>query len=301
MASWLKVRRCTPPVTWHAWNPYSEGTDRAQGCRLPSWWHAPFAAAPLDGTDTAWLDLCAGPGGGAALLGALGIQRGASWSPTRRCTAPAQLVESSMRPCPRTATVLTGDGRQIPRDPAQERLQPAGSIRPGQLFDRVMVDVPCSVWVPCAAARGALAQVPARYCRAAALQRQLLDAAIEATRPGGVIAYVTCSRTRQKPEHVAEVLESGAVSLVTPPPHCARSRLHTDGANGEPVSVLAGEGPRSHPEIKVKRGCAGRRLRRTRPPRSCGRTYTEPTPCSSPCCVELAASPPSITRHTART
>ena len=36
-----------------------------------------LAAAPLEGPDGRWLDLCAGPGGKAALLGALAAQRGA--------------------------------------------------------------------------------------------------------------------------------------------------------------------------------------------------------------------------------
>ena len=43
-------------------------------------------------------DLCAGPGGKAALLGALGIQRGASLVANEAAPHRAQLVESSMRP-----------------------------------------------------------------------------------------------------------------------------------------------------------------------------------------------------------
>jgi 16S rRNA (cytosine967-C5)-methyltransferase len=37
-----------------------------------------FAAAPIEGTDQLWLDLCAGPGGKTALLTGLGRDRGAS-------------------------------------------------------------------------------------------------------------------------------------------------------------------------------------------------------------------------------
>ena len=36
-----------------------------------------LAAAPIDGPDERWLDLCAGPGGKAALLAALAAERGA--------------------------------------------------------------------------------------------------------------------------------------------------------------------------------------------------------------------------------
>ena len=121
-----------------------EGTVRAQdaGSQLVA---RALAAAPLDGADTAWLDLCAGPGGKAALLGALGIQRGASLVANEAAPHRAQLVESSMRPLPEDSyTVLTGDGRQIRETLRRNTSDLPGSIEPGQLFDRVMVDVPCS-------------------------------------------------------------------------------------------------------------------------------------------------------------
>ena len=234
-----------------------EGTVRAQdaGSQLVA---RALAAAPLDGTDTAWLDLCAGPGGKAALLGALGIQRGASLVANEAAPHRAQLVESSMRPLPEDSyTVLTGDGRQIRETLRKNASSLPGSIEPGQLFDRVMVDVPCS-------GLGALRRRPeARWRKSPRdiaellpLQRQLLDAAIEATRPGGVIAYVTCSPHAAETQNiVAEVLESGAVSLLDSAAALREVALHTEGANGEPVSVLAGEKDPGHtPEIKVKKG-----------------------------------------------
>lgn len=234
-----------------------EGTVRAQdaGSQLVA---RALAAAPLDGTDTAWLDLCAGPGGKAALLGALGIQRGASLVANEAAPHRAQLVESSMRPLPEGSyTVLTGDGRQIRETLRKNASDLPGSIEPGQFFDRVMVDVPCS-------GLGALRRRPeARWRKSPRdiaellpLQRQLLDAAIEATRPGGVIAYVTCSPHAAETQNiVAEVLESGAVSLLDSAAALREVALHTEGANGEPVSVLAGEKDPGHtPEIKVKKG-----------------------------------------------
>ena len=234
-----------------------EGTVRAQdaGSQLVA---RALAAAPLDGTDTAWLDLCAGPGGKAALLGAIGIQRGASLVANEAAPHRAQLVESSMRPLPEDSyTILTGDGRQIRETLRKNVSNLPGSIEPGQLFDRVMVDVPCS-------GLGALRRRPeARWRKSPRdiaellpLQRQLLDAAIEATRPGGVIAYVTCSPHAAETQNiVAEVLESGAVSLLDSAAALREVALHTEGANGEPVSVLAGEKDPGHtPEIKVKKG-----------------------------------------------
>ena len=234
-----------------------EGTVRAQdaGSQLVA---RALAAAPLDGTDTAWLDLCAGPGGKAALLGALGIQRGASLVANEAAPHRAQLVESSMRPLPEDSyTVLTGDGRQIRETLRKNASELPGSVEPGQLFDRVMVDVPCS-------GLGALRRRPeARWRKSPRdiaellpLQRQLLDAAISVTRPGGVIAYVTCSPHAAETQNiVAEALESGAVSLLDSAAILREVALHTEGANGEPVSVLAGEKDPGHtPEIKVKKG-----------------------------------------------
>ena len=66
-------------------------------------------------------------------------------------------------------------------------------------FDRVIADVPCT-------GLGALRRRPeARWRRTpgdvatlTVLQRSLLDSALDAARPGGVVAYVTCS------PHIAE-------------------------------------------------------------------------------------------------
>ena len=234
-----------------------EGTIRAQdaGSQLVA---RALAAAPLDGPDTAWLDLCAGPGGKAALLAALGVQRGASLVANEAAAHRAQLVEGSLRPLPEGSyTVLTGDGREITSTLRAHASELPGSIEPGQLFDRVMVDVPCS-------GLGALRRRPeARWRKSPRdiaellpLQRQLLDAAISVTRPGGVIAYVTCSPHAAETQNiVAEALESGAVSLLDSAAILREVALHTEDANGEPVSVLAGEKDPGHtPEIKVKKG-----------------------------------------------
>jgi 16S rRNA (cytosine967-C5)-methyltransferase len=137
-----------------------------------------LAAAPLDGRDEQWLDLCAGPGGKAALLAALAAGRGATLSANERRPHRAELVRALTAPW--DVDVRVGDGRDVPE-------------RPGG-FDRVLVDAPCT-------GLGALRRRPeARWRRRAddlaeltALQRELLAAALRLTRPGGVVAYVTCS------------------------------------------------------------------------------------------------------------
>jgi 16S rRNA (cytosine967-C5)-methyltransferase len=129
-----------------------------------------------------WLDLCAGPGGKAALLAALARQQGAHLLANEFAPHRAKLVRQALSAVPRDAwEVRTGDGRDI------------GAEQP-ESFDRVLVDVPCT-------GLGALRRRPeSRWRRTpkdlvdlGPLQRQLLHSAIDAVRPGGVVAYVTCS------------------------------------------------------------------------------------------------------------
>jgi 16S rRNA (cytosine967-C5)-methyltransferase len=143
---------------------------------------AALAGAALDGRDERWLDLCAGPGGKAGLLGALAAGVGAGVTAVEVAPHRADLVAQAVRGLPVTVECL--DGRDVGREPAL----------PADGFDRVLVDAPCT-------GLGALRRRPeARWRRQPAdlppltrLQRELLGAALRAVRPGGVVAYVTCS------------------------------------------------------------------------------------------------------------
>jgi 16S rRNA (cytosine967-C5)-methyltransferase len=143
---------------------------------------AALANAGLDGPDRRWLDLCAGPGGKAGLLGALAAQRDAEVTAVEVTPHRARLVVNATRNLP--VTVVTADGRDVGEI---EELPDAG-------FDRVLVDAPCT-------GLGSLRRRPeSRWRRQPSdlppltrLQRELLAAAIRAVRPGGVVAYVTCS------------------------------------------------------------------------------------------------------------
>jgi 16S rRNA (cytosine(967)-C(5))-methyltransferase len=199
-------RPAPPDATPTRWSPY--------GLRLAGGDPAPFVAsgqavvqdeasqlaalaltrvslAPADdagaaGPDGRWLDLCAGPGGKARLLAGLAAERGARLvasdvRPHRagRVRAALRLLPPGARFTP-AAAVIAADGLRVPWRPAT--------------FDRVLADVPCSNL-------GSLRRRPeARWRKTpddvtelAAVQRGLLTAAIESVRPGGVVAYVTCS------------------------------------------------------------------------------------------------------------
>ncbi|WP_242901962.1 RsmB/NOP family class I SAM-dependent RNA methyltransferase [Actinomadura terrae] len=136
-----------------------------------------LAAAPLSGPDARWADLCAGPGGKAGLLSAVAAGGGA-----RLLAADVQPHRAGLvaRAVDARTGVVVADGT-------------APAWRPG-VFDRVMLDAPCT-------GLGALRRRPeARWRRGpeaiaelGPLQRALLGSALDAVRPGGVVAYVTCS------------------------------------------------------------------------------------------------------------
>ncbi|MCZ7461478.1 RsmB/NOP family class I SAM-dependent RNA methyltransferase [Streptomyces sp. WMMC940] len=160
-----------------------------------------LAGAPLDGPDERWLDGCAGPGGKAALLGALAAERGAVLVAAEKQPHRARLVERALAGNPGPYQLVIADGTR-----------PAW--RPGA-FDRVLVDVPCS-------GLGALRRRPeARWRRRpedldgfAPLQRALLREALESVRVGGVVGYATCSPHLAETRAVVDdVLESRGGSV----------------------------------------------------------------------------------------
>ncbi|WP_323792787.1 RsmB/NOP family class I SAM-dependent RNA methyltransferase [Nocardioides sp.] len=141
---------------------------------------AALAAAEVEGRDDLWIDLCAGPGGKAALLAALAAERGAGLLAVEAQEHRARLVQRSLRGASGARGVVTADGRKPP-------------LAPGSA-DRVLVDAPCS-------GLGALRRRPeSRWRRKpndlvalVLLQRALLGSALDLVRPGGVVLYATCS------------------------------------------------------------------------------------------------------------
>ncbi|NEK58378.1 rRNA cytosine-C5-methyltransferase [Geodermatophilus sabuli] len=182
------------------WSPYAVRLRGGDPGRLPSVRSGAAAVqdegsqlaallltrVPLEGSDTAWLDTCAGPGGKAGLLAAVRPD-GVRLTAADRAPHRAELVRRALDGVD-DVEVLVADGRQPP--------WPAGS------FDRVLLDAPCT-------GLGALRRRPeVRWRRTpedvaplAELQTALLDGALTSVRPGGVVAYVTCS------PHTAETVD----------------------------------------------------------------------------------------------
>jgi len=128
-----------------------------------------------------WLDMCAGPGGKAALLAAEALIGGATLTANELIPARAKLVRNALAVFDAPPEVWEKDGVEI------------GQEHPGE-FDRILLDAPCT-------GLGALRRRPeARWrkqpgdvAQLGALQTALLHSALDALKPGGVLAYVTCS------------------------------------------------------------------------------------------------------------
>jgi len=144
-----------------------------------------LATAELQGRDERWLDLTAGPGGKAGLLGGFAALRGASLDAVEIAPHRADLVRQTTAGLP--VTVHTADGRSPGLDLAG--------------YDRVLLDAPCT-------GLGALRRRPeARWRRQPSdvaalvqLQQELLASAAAHVRVGGLIGYVVCS------PHLAETV-----------------------------------------------------------------------------------------------
>ncbi|SDL73605.1 16S rRNA (cytosine967-C5)-methyltransferase [Corynebacterium mycetoides] len=151
------------------------------------------AEVPVEDDGGRWLDLCAGPGGKAALLGSLAGIEGARVDAIEISDHRAELIRKAVKGLPVTVTVADG------RDPGLE---------PG--FDRVLVDAPCS-------GLGALRRRPeARWkkqeseiAQLTVLQRELLESAIRLAKPGGAVVYSTCSPDVRETRGVVDAVLAG--------------------------------------------------------------------------------------------
>lgn len=153
------------------------------------------------------LDMCAGPGGKAAILGAEAMQAGASVLAVESIAHRAGLVRDSTRVItakdPSVLTITLGDSRVI-----------------SGLYSHVLLDAPCS-------GLGALRRRPeARWRKTedqlAGLvfaQTELLNAGLQVLAPGGLLAYVTCSPVIRETTEIVEgaMVRHPGIELVDTP------------------------------------------------------------------------------------
>lgn len=133
------------------------------------------------GAGERWLDLCAGPGGKTAVLAAVAREVGATLDANEITPARAGLVRQAVAGVPGEVVVHERDGRDF----ADEH---------PDTYDRILVDAPCT-------GLGALRRRPeARWRKQPGdvgdlvpIQVGLVDAALRAVKPGGIVGYVTCS------------------------------------------------------------------------------------------------------------
>ncbi len=135
--------------------------------------------AELNTDDSGWLDICAGPGGKAALLAVLSSEKGIAFSANEVSEHRAKLVANALAPISKVKVSIQ-DGRDF------------GGL--ATKYSRILLDAPCT-------GLGALRRRPeARWRKSPSdiaglskLQRELFTASFAALSPGGVLAYVTCS------------------------------------------------------------------------------------------------------------
>jgi 16S rRNA (cytosine967-C5)-methyltransferase len=137
------------------------------------------------------LDLCAAPGGKSLHLAELMNNQGEVVAVDTQQKGLAQLRAEARRLGISIVKAVLADAR--------------GWSDPAGLFDRVLLDAPCS-------GLGTLRQHPEiRWRRSpesieqlAVLQRELLEAASRHVRPGGVLVYATCTIVRAENDEVVE-------------------------------------------------------------------------------------------------
>jgi 16S rRNA (cytosine967-C5)-methyltransferase len=168
------------------------------GFEVGEWWVQDAAAAlPVrllgEMTGREVLDLCAAPGGKTAQLAVSGARVTAVDNAPKRVA----LLRSNMQRLDLQAETFVAD---------------ALTWRPDKLFDFILLDAPCS-------ATGTIRRhpdiwhlrAPEDVAQAAALQDQLLQAAIEMLAPGGTLIYITCSLQPEECEQrIDAFLASGA-------------------------------------------------------------------------------------------
>ncbi|MCY3636094.1 MAG: hypothetical protein OXH23_10850 [bacterium] len=160
------------------------------------------------------LDMCAGPGGKAT---AMALSQATVVAADHRRHRAQLVAANSVKTGASLAGVLAADGCHPP-------------FRPNS-FDRVLVDAPCSglgVLGRRADARWRVS--PGDVVELAQLQADLVRAAFEMVRPGGVVAYSVCTMTKAETVTIDELVAREHPSAAAVPSDDPRWRSHGRGA-----------------------------------------------------------------------
>ena len=148
------------------------------------------------------LDVCAAPGGKATHLAELMSNRGQIVAMDRHAVRLQVLKENCQRLGVTIIAPVVGDARELGTVVARQKTDP--QIPSPGVFDRILVDAPCS-------GIGVLRRHPdakgkkdvGMFARHQTLQAEILKQASSVLRPGGVLVYSTCST---EPEETEEVI-----------------------------------------------------------------------------------------------
>ncbi len=147
---------------------------------------------PVSGPDLKWLDMTAGPGGKAAFLASVAKSRGAHLTANELHEHRAKLIEHTFNRLDLPGKITTTDALVAPWK---------------NEFDRVLLDAPCTgLGALRRRAESRWRKTPEDLIQLVDLQKKLLAKAIAATRPGGIVAYTTCSLHPRETEEVVEVV-----------------------------------------------------------------------------------------------
>jgi NOL1/NOP2/sun family putative RNA methylase len=148
----------------------------------------PLALGPRPGERV--LDLCAAPGGKTTHLSELMGRRGPLVAVDPQEKRIRGLLANLYRLGCSNAVVVAADGRRLPT---------------GALFDRVLVDAPCTGEGNCRRGGGPRTSSGGKFRRyVVGAQEALLRRAVQLTRPGGVIVYSTCTFAPEENEAVLD-------------------------------------------------------------------------------------------------
>ena len=179
-AAWAERLGGTSLLPGHVRLGRGTAVENLEGYDDGAWWVQDLAASlPAQllgpGNGRSVLDLCAAPGGKTLQLAASGWQVTAIDASGRRL----ERVEQNLKRTGLSAKIIVGD---------------ALHWQPGELFDAVLLDAPCTATGTCRRHPDVLHRIgPRQIAEQTELQAALLERAVSWVKPGGPLVYAVCS------------------------------------------------------------------------------------------------------------